>query len=246
VPWDLYTRTKERRLLILKIKSVENSAKVESNLTELGRLENIYLFLTVLSPILCAVVLQTIKSFLGTYFKTIQEFNTTLFLFAAWIRPFQSFVSTLKETSDESLEHVLSDIKLPSNKVEELIEQVQALSNRVECIKKDLSHLESNQDRRVKSIVKKYRMLEHQISVLGSRIEMRDLKDDLSLKHTNSSLTLDSMSVRETPGPSRSSSPSRANQLALRKASYFGTFGVFPLLKLVFFWPILVIKKLFT
>ncbi|KAG0694468.1 hypothetical protein DFH29DRAFT_320922 [Suillus ampliporus] len=172
VPWSLYHLSRPRRRSpdIPSRQTSEHNPYHQLASSELRKLEIFYLFLTILSPLLGAVILRSvIISVAGP--ETISWFSTTLFILATGMRPWKHAVERLRERAKDL--HTV--IHYPPASSPDTQSQIEALTARIAGLEAQLKECKDT----VKIITEDvFDHMEGAVEGLEKSIRRQDKKSD--------------------------------------------------------------------
>ena len=143
VPWSLYVASRPRRTLHNMLPPSSASEKYHrAALSELHTLELFYLVLSILSPLLGAMLLRTVViSFSGQ--AAVSWFSLSLFVLATGLRPWKHGIERLRQRTAD-LHTLIHYPPSESQKTESLIERVAQLEAELNSLRKQSESFNSD------------------------------------------------------------------------------------------------------
>jgi len=150
VPWELYHAARQRephpsfRSLNLPEREEEAAIRVQTRLaaSELQRHEYAYLFISIVTPFVGAALLRSVLGLVNGV-DSISWFSTTLFVFAAGVRPWGHLISRLRErtTSLHNTVHYPSpDTQfIATSRLQAVVDRVSSLEQELSTIKRSMA-----------------------------------------------------------------------------------------------------------
>ncbi|KAG1750488.1 uncharacterized protein EDB91DRAFT_1107718 [Suillus paluster] len=200
VPWSLYHLSRPRRRSpdLPRPQTSEQDPYHQLASSELHKLEVFYLFLTVLSPLLGALILRTIIiSVAGP--ETISWFSTSLFILATGIRPWKHAVERLRQRTKDlhtvihyppaSSPDTQSQIEALTARIAGLDAQLKECKETVKLLTEDIfDHVEGAVQGLERSIRKQDKKNDAVYSAQGSRLETVEQNVEALLERTETSV----------------------------------------------------------
>ncbi|KAI9436229.1 hypothetical protein H4582DRAFT_2058898 [Lactarius indigo] len=146
VPWELYNASRRRRshpsFRSLDLQENEEPTikiRIERAATELRRQEFGYLFLSIVTPFTGAALLRFVLSSINGA-DSISWFSTTLFVFAAGVRPWSHLTSRLREHTSslhDSIHYPSPDSQFISDsRLQVILDRVNSLEQELSAVKR--------------------------------------------------------------------------------------------------------------